>query len=91
MILEEEGGVAKRAKESSDLGNPARLTYESVALPLSYPGVSWQHPRAAQANIAKATAVQVSRDPAGGSCDFLGILDEIGQGRDQVAGFCCPD
>jgi hypothetical protein len=30
MILEEEGGVAKHAKKSSDFGNPARLTYESV-------------------------------------------------------------
>ena len=31
-------------------------------------------------DIYAPTAVQVSRDPAGGSCDFLGILDEIGQG-----------
>ena len=45
MILEEEGGVAKLAKKSSDLGNPARLTYESVALPLSYPGHSSSYAR----------------------------------------------
>jgi hypothetical protein len=43
------------------------------------------------AEIKRITAVQISRDPAGGSCDFLGILDEIGQGRKQVPGSCCPD
>jgi hypothetical protein len=48
-------------------------------------------PECPQANMCLITAVQISRDPPGGSCDFLGILDEIGQGRDQVSEFCCPD
>ena len=45
MILEDAGGVAKHAKKSSDLGNPTWLTYESVALPLSYPGNSSSYAR----------------------------------------------
>jgi hypothetical protein len=39
----------------------------------------------------EVTAVQISRDPAGGACDFLGISDEIGPGPDQVPGSCCPN
>jgi hypothetical protein len=37
----------------------------------------------------RITAVQISRDPAGGACDFLGISDEIGRERATRAPVRC--
>src|SRR5439155_11056138 len=49
-------------------------------------------PRAiAGGEMTKATAVQVSGDPAGKGRDFLGYWTRSRQGRDQVPGSCCPD
>ena len=37
------------------------------------------------------TAVQISGDPAAGSCHLLKYWTRSASGRDQVAGFCCPN
>ena len=44
-----------------------------------------------EASMFLATAVRISRDPAGASRDFLGYWTRWSRGRDQVAGSCCLD
>lgn len=78
MSLEDEGGVAKHAKNSSDLGNPGWLTYESVALPLSYPGVPPQslpltsrlsHPPNVGSSISRGQGRQEAPGPSDSHLD----------------------
>jgi hypothetical protein len=41
--------------------------------------------------ISGITAVQIDRDPAGGSGDLLGFWTRTAPGGHEVAEFCCPD